>query len=152
MLKRLRKTHTSQLSIGFMNTCTHKPTQEIYVYTLQGEKSFHSIIYITPAAIPINNDHTHTHTPTEQHTQKNTLANITWDAFQTDEFLASFWKLKNIEFFWEIKVRNSRQWGQKQRKIFCQRSPDRSEELKAETCQESAAFHDDWYGWRRSER
>ena len=82
----------------------------------------------------------HTHTPTERHTQKNTLANTNWDAFRTDEFLASFWKLKNTEFFWEIKVRNSRQWGQKQRKIFCQRSPDRSEELKAERCQESSAF------------
>ena len=31
----------------------------------------------------------------------------------------------------------SRQWGQKQRKIFGQRSPDTSEELKAETCQEN---------------
>ena len=32
MLKRLRKTHTSQLSTGFMNTCTYKSTQEIYVH------------------------------------------------------------------------------------------------------------------------
>ena len=31
--------------------------------------------------------------------------------------------------------------GQKQRKIFGRRSPDRSEELKAERCQESAAFY-----------
>ena len=30
--------------------------------------------------------------------------------------------------------------GPKQRKIFGQRSPERSEELKAERCQESAAF------------
>ena len=28
-------------------------------------------------------------------------------------------------------------------KIFCQRSPDRSEELKAKRCQESAAFEMD---------
>ena len=28
MVKRLRKRDTSQLSIGFMNTCTHKSTQE----------------------------------------------------------------------------------------------------------------------------
>ena len=48
---------------------------------------------------------------------------------------------KNTEYFWEIKVRNSRRWGQKQRKIFYQRSPDRSEELKSERCQESAAFY-----------
>ena len=27
MLKRVRKTHTSQLSIGFMSTCTHKSKQ-----------------------------------------------------------------------------------------------------------------------------
>ena len=51
MLKRLRKTHANQLGIGFMNTYTHKPTQEIYIHSM-GEKSFHSIIYITPAAIP----------------------------------------------------------------------------------------------------
>ena len=90
-----------------------------------GEKKFHSIIYITPAAIPINNvslslSHTHTHThtlthspaewhthtrththahthihthththtlthsPAEWHTQKNTLVNINWDAFLTN--------------------------------------------------------------------
>ena len=53
MLKRLRKTHTNQLGIGFMNTCTHKPTQEIHIH-IMGGKSFHSIIYIMLAAIPIN--------------------------------------------------------------------------------------------------
>ena len=63
-----------------MNTCTHKPTQEIYIH-IMGGKSFHSIIYITPAAIPINSvsythTHTHTHTPSERHTQKNTLADL----------------------------------------------------------------------------
>ena len=30
-----------------MNTCTHKPTQEIYIH-LMGGKSFHSILYIMP--------------------------------------------------------------------------------------------------------
>ena len=35
-----------------MNTCTHKPTQEVYIH-IMGEKSVHSIIYITPAVIPI---------------------------------------------------------------------------------------------------
>ena len=50
-----------------MNTCTHKPTQEIYIH-IMGGKSFHSIIYITPAAIPINSvSHTHTHTHTHTH-------------------------------------------------------------------------------------
>ena len=34
---------------------------------------------------------------------------------------------------------SSRQWVQKQRKIFCQRSQERSEELSAMRCQESAA-------------
>ena len=83
-----------------MNTYTHKPTQEIYIHVMGG-KSFHNIIYIMPAAIPITSvshththarthTHTHTHTPTERHTQKNTLANISWDAFRKDEFLASF--------------------------------------------------------------
>ena len=32
MLKRLKKAHTSQLSFGFMNTCTHKSPQEIYIH------------------------------------------------------------------------------------------------------------------------
>ena len=36
-------------------------------------------------------------------------------------------------------VLSSRQWVQKQRKIFCQRSQERSEELSAMRCQESAA-------------
>ena len=35
-----------------MNTYTHKPTQEIYIHVMGG-KSFHSIIYIMPAAIPM---------------------------------------------------------------------------------------------------
>ena len=39
---------------------------------------------------------------------------------------------------------SSRQWVQKQRKIFCQRSQERSEELSAMRCQESAA------SWRDS--
>ena len=49
-----------------MNTCTHKPTQEIYILIMV-RKSFHSITYIMPAAIPINSvsrTHTHTHTHT----------------------------------------------------------------------------------------
>ena len=34
---------------------------------------------------------------------------------------------------------SSRQWVKKQRKIFCQRSQERSEELSAMRCQESTA-------------
>ena len=156
MVKRRRKTHTSQLSIGFMNTCTHKSAQEIYIHTTRriggagrggnkkqiNKKSFHSIIYIMPAAIPINNisrKHTHTHN-THAHTHTHTSwTKLTEILFKQMSFQLLFesWK---TEFFWEIKVENSRQWGQRQRMIFCQRSPDRSEELKAKRCQESAAF------------
>ena len=39
MLKRLKKTHTNQLGIGFMNICTHKSTQEIYIH-IMGENHF----------------------------------------------------------------------------------------------------------------
>ena len=42
--------------------------------------------------------HTHVHTPTERLTQKNTFANINWDALQADEFLASFWSWKHWVF------------------------------------------------------
>ena len=38
---------------------------------------------------------------------------------------------------------SSRQWVQKQRKISCQRSQERSEELSAMRCQESAASYRD---------
>ena len=55
-----------------MNTYTHKPTQEIYIYVMGG-KSFHSIIYIMPAAIPITSlSHTHTHTHTHTHAHAHT--------------------------------------------------------------------------------
>ena len=43
-------------------------------------------------------------------------------------------------FFLGIVVVSSRQWVQKQRKIFCQRSQERSEELSAMMCQESTAW------------
>ena len=84
-----------------MNTCTHKPTQEVYI--IMGGKSFYSIIYIMPAAIPINtvshtHTHTYTHTPTERHTQKNTLANINWDVFRTVYCVAKTWIL-NAQIF-----------------------------------------------------
>ena len=36
MLKRLRKTHRNQLSIGFMVTCTHKSIQEICIHIVEG--------------------------------------------------------------------------------------------------------------------
>ena len=36
MLKRLRKPQTSQLNIVFMNTCTHKYTQEICIHITGG--------------------------------------------------------------------------------------------------------------------
>ena len=29
-----QKPHTNQLGIGFMNPCTHKPTQEIGIYIM----------------------------------------------------------------------------------------------------------------------
>ena len=32
--KKKKKTHTNQLGIGFMNPCTHKPTQEICLYII----------------------------------------------------------------------------------------------------------------------
>ena len=55
-----------------MNTYTHKPTQEIYIHGMGG-KSFHSIIYIMPAAIPITSvSHTHTHTHTHARTHART--------------------------------------------------------------------------------
>ena len=46
-------------------------------------------------------------------------------------------------FFWVIVVECSRQWVQKQRKIFSQRSQKRSKELSEERCQESAASYRD---------
>ena len=32
--KQTKKRHTNQLGIGFMNPCTHKPTQEIGIYIM----------------------------------------------------------------------------------------------------------------------
>ena len=56
----------------------------------------------------------------------------------------SRWNLHDIPwydvFFWGIVVVSSRQWVQKQRKIFSQRSQETSEKLSAERYQESAAF------------
>ena len=45
--------------------------------------------------------------------------------------------------FWGIVVGSSRQWVQKQRKIFSEGSQERSEELSAERCPESAASYRD---------
>ena len=57
-----------------MNTCTYKPTQEVYIHVMGGRgESFHSIIYIMPAVITINSvSHTHAHAHAHTHTHTHT--------------------------------------------------------------------------------
>ena len=80
--------------------------------------------------------HTHTHTPPGYYTQKLTLA--VQHRWMWKKWVLSFLLkiVKHCVFFWGIEVESSRQWVQKQRKIFSQRSQERSEKLSAMRCQE----------------
>ena len=76
MLKRLSKTHTSQL-YRFMNV--HTSLCKKYAYRLW-KQSLHIIIYITSATIPITYiSHTHIHTHTSKQAKASTLNG--WWAF-----------------------------------------------------------------------